>query len=148
MGPNGIITMNPEIIRKIKLLQDYFNDLAPYVAMGTGEILENKEKLAAMERYFLLMADEAFDVNAALAYQLGNKIPESNKSTFFELADLKILDRDFAEKIADSAKTRNQLTHDYDKVQDRIMVDDMKKFVEMYKEYLKILIEKFVTKEL
>ena len=93
------------------------------------------------------MADEAFDVNAALAYQLGNKIPESNKSTFFELADLKILDRNFAEKIADSAKTRNQLTHDYDKVQDRIMVDDMKKFAEMYKEYIKILIGKFVAKK-
>ena len=27
------------------------------------------------------------------------------------------------------------------------MVDDMKKFAEMYKEYIKILIEKFVAKE-
>ncbi len=139
--------MNPEIIKKIKLLQEYFNELAPYIAMPNEEILKNKEKLATVERYFLLMADEAFDVNSALAYQLGNKIPESNKSTFLELVELEILDREFADKIAQSAKTRNLLTHNYEKVQKSVLLEDMKKFAELYKEYIKILVNKFVTEE-
>ncbi len=134
-----------DTIRKISILQDYLNTLIPYAAIPKEDLLNNFEKLATMERYFLLMADEAFDVNSALAYQLGNKIPESNKSTFYEIADLKIITREFAEKISLSAKTRNQLVHDYEKVQKSVLVEEMKKFMELYKEYIKILVEKFVV---
>lgn len=121
------------------------NTLIPYTLIPTVELISNLEKLATMERYFLLMADEAFDVNSALAYQLGDKIPESNKSTFYEIADLKIITREFADKISLSAKTRNQLVHDYEKVQKSVLIEEMKKYVELYKEYTKILIEKFVA---
>lgn len=134
-----------DTIRKISILQDYLNTLIPYAAIPTEDLLNNFEKLATMERYFLLMADEAFDVNSALAYQLGNKIPESNKSTFYEIADLKIITREFADKISLSAKTRNQLVHDYEKVQKSVLIEEMKKSMELYKEYIKILVEKFVV---
>jgi len=90
------------------------------------------------------MVDETFDINSALAYQLGNKIPESNKSTFYAVADLNIITQEFADKISLSAKTRNNLVHDYEKVQKKVLIEDMKRFTELYKEYVKILIEKFV----
>lgn len=136
-----------DTIRKINILREYLNTLIPYTLIPTVELISNLEKLATMERYFLLMADEAFDVNSALAYQLGDKIPESNKSTFYEIADLKIITREFADKISLSAKTRNQLVHDYEKVQKSVLIEEMKKYVELYKEYTKILIEKFVVAE-
>lgn len=136
-----------DTIRKINILREYLNTLIPYTLIPTVELISNLEKLATMERYFLLMADEAFDVNSALAYQLGDKIPESNKSTFYEIADLKIITREFADKISLSAKTRNQLVHDYEKVQKSVLIEEMKKYVELYKEYIKILIEKFVVAE-
>jgi uncharacterized protein YutE (UPF0331/DUF86 family) len=139
--------INDDIKRKIAILQGYLNTLIPYAELPTEELLKNIEKLSTMERYFILMADEAFDVNGALAYQLGNNIPESNESTFLELVDLNILDRGFAEKIAESAKTRNRLVHNYEKVQKSVMIEDMKRFTEMYKEYIKILTLKFVAKE-
>ncbi len=64
-------------------------------------LLQNKEKLASRERFFQLIADEAFDTNSAIAYQLGNQIPESNKSTFCALPDMGILlDKKFVGKIA------------------------------------------------
>jgi uncharacterized protein YutE (UPF0331/DUF86 family) len=134
-----------DTIRKIGILQDYLNTLIPYAVISTVELLDNPEKLAAMERYFLLMADEAFDVNSTLAYQLGNKIPESNKSTFYEIANLGIISREFADEISLSAKTRNNLVHDYEKVQKSTLIEEMKKYTELYKKYVKILIEKFVA---
>jgi uncharacterized protein YutE (UPF0331/DUF86 family) len=134
-----------DTIRKINILREYLNTLIPYTLIPTIELLANPEKLAAMERYFLLMTDEAFDVNSALAYQLGDKIPESNKSTFYEIADLKVITREFADMIALSAKTRNQLVHDYEKVQKSVLIEEMKKYVELYKEYIKILVGKFVV---
>ncbi|TSC67746.1 MAG: hypothetical protein CEO19_74 [Parcubacteria group bacterium Gr01-1014_73] len=136
-----------ETIRKINVLREYLNTLLPYTTLPDKDLLSNLEKLSTMERYFILMADEAFDVNSALAYQLGDKIPESNKSTFYEIVDLDIISREFADKISLSAKTRNQLVHNYEEVQKSMLVKEMKKFAELYKEYIKILIEKFVTKD-
>ncbi|MBI2627469.1 DUF86 domain-containing protein [Candidatus Nomurabacteria bacterium] len=134
-----------DTIKKIAVIQDYLNALALYLKIPTEELLENNEKRAAMERYFILMADEAFDINSALAYQLGNRIPESNKSTFYEIANLDIISREFADEISLSAKTRNNLVHDYEKVQESVLIEEMKKYAELYKKYVKILIEKFVA---
>lgn len=134
-----------DTIKKIAVIQDYLNSLILYTILPTEELLINKEKLAAMERYFILMADEAFDINSALAYQLGNKIPESNRSTFYEIADLEIISREFADEISLSAKTRNNLVHDYEKIQKSALIEEMKKYTELYKKYAKILIEKFVV---
>ena len=106
-----------------------------------------KEKLASMERFFQLMADEAFDTNSAIAYELGNEIPESNRSTFIVLSDLGVLERNFAEKIAGSAGVRNAIIHDYEKLQKKKLIEDIKKFVELYKEYIKILINRFVQEK-
>ena len=139
--------MDPELKRKIQRLQGYFNDLSPYLNIDTDGLLGNKEKLASMERFFQLMADEAFDANSAIAYQLGNEIPESNRSTFLALSDLGVLEKDFAEKIAGSAKVRNDIIHDYEKLQKKKLIEDIKKFAELYKEYIKILILRFVEEK-
>lgn len=63
--------------------------------------------------WFQLMVDEAVDINTALIYQLRGKVPDSYKSTFYELVSLDILEKSFAEKIAESVKVRNQMIHDY-----------------------------------
>ncbi|MDE2188548.1 MAG: DUF86 domain-containing protein [Patescibacteria group bacterium] len=140
-------TIHEDVVKKITLLQGYLKVVSDYAATPTEELLKNIEKLSTMERYFILMADEAFDINSAIAYQLGNKIPDSNRSTFYEVATLGIITSDFAEKISLSAWTRNNLVHDYEHIQKSQIVADMKKYTELYKEYTKILIEKFVAKK-
>ena len=112
--------------------------------MDTDVLLGNKEKLASMERFFQLMADEAFDANSAIAYKLGNELPESNRSTFLALSELGVLEKDFAENIAGSAKVRNDIIHDYEKLQKKKLIEDMKKFAELYKKYIALLIKKFI----
>ncbi len=97
-----------------------------------------------MERMFLLMVDEAIDINVALAYQLGGKIAESNRSTFLELVPLGIIDEPFAIRIGESAKVRNQLTHRYEELQKAEAVEAMKKFAAMYTEYTALLIKKLI----
>ena len=144
MGASSMININTEIIKKIETIKEYLSVVVQYTVLSKDELLKNIEKLSTMERHFQLMADQAFEINSVLAYQLGNKIPESNKSTFYELADLNIIDKHFAEKIAESAKIRNSLIHSYEKVQKSVLIDEIKKFTEMYKEYISILIKKFM----
>ena len=135
---------NPELEKRILRMRDYLEKLAAYILLEQKELLKNDEKLLAMERLFLLVVDEAIDINAAIVYQMGGSIAESYKSTFYELVPLKIIDLELAEKIAESAKIRNQLTHDYDKLQKKDAVEAIKKFHPLFKEYLRVLIGKFV----
>lgn len=137
--------IKPELEKRILRLRDYLEKLSPYVSLEQKKLLENDEKLLAMERLFLLVVDEAIDINAAIIYQLGGQIAESYKSTFHELVPLKVIDFELAEKIGESAKIRNQLTHDYEKLQKKDAIEAIKKFHPLFKEYLTILIEKFVT---
>src|SRR3989338_7950103 len=94
----------PIFKKKVDRLQEYISKLAPYVALDTAELLKNEEKRAAMERWFQLMVDEAVDINASLAYQLGGKVADSYKSSFHELVPLGVIDNNFATQIAESAK--------------------------------------------
>ena len=109
--------IHQEVKRKIALLQEYFEKVNKYLSVPIDEILANEEKRAAMERWFLLMVDEANDINAALIYQLGTDIPETAKEMFLKLPSLQIIDQDFANKIAESIWVRNELTHNYEKRQ-------------------------------
>ena len=135
---------NPELEKRILRMRDYLEKLAAYILLEQKELLKNDEKLLAMERLFLLVVDEAIDINAAIVYQMGGSIAESYKSTFYELVPLKIIDLELAEKIAESAKIRNQLTHDYEKLQKKDADEAIKKFQPLFKEYLRVLIGKFV----
>ena len=134
--------ISSDIQKKVVQLQEYMDKLSEYAAFSTDEVLMDEQKRLAMERLFLLMVDEAVDINAAVAYQLGGRIAESYKSSFHELVPLHLLAPGFAEKIAESAKIRNQLTHDYETLQKREAIENMKKFYELYKEYVRVLIEK------
>ncbi len=148
MGQDYLIFMiQNDTKQKIGILQNYLSKVISYTVLPIEELTNNFEKLSTLERLFILMADEAFDINSALSYQLGNKISESNKSTFYEIADLKIITQEFADKISQSAKVRNNLVHNYENVQKKAMVEDMRKFVELYTEYVSILIEKFVKND-
>jgi uncharacterized protein YutE (UPF0331/DUF86 family) len=133
----------PIFKKKVDRLQEYISKLAPYAILDTDLLLKNEEKRVAMERWFQLMVDEAVDINAFLVYQIGGKVADSYKSSFHELVPLSIIDSTFAEKIADSAKIRNQMTHDYEKLQYMELVESMKKNFELYKEYVKIIVSKF-----
>lgn len=136
--------IHPIIRQKIQVFQGYMNDLAPYASLSAHELMDSKEKRTLAERYFQLMVDEAIDINASLSYQLGGKVADAYKSTFFELVPLGIIDQSFAESISESAKIRNQLTHDYDKLSPAAVVESIQKFFGLYKTYAKILVEKFM----
>lgn len=76
-------------------------------------------------------------------FRIITKNRKTNKSTFYNLVDLNILENSFAEKISNSAKIRNQIVHEYEKLSKEDVILNIKKYYELYREYLKILIEKF-----
>lgn len=89
--------------------------------------------------------DEAVDINTLIIADSTQESPENYRSTFYGLSELGLLDHTFADTISFSAKLRNQIVHDYDKVQRSVMIEDIKKFILLYEKYIATLIEKFVA---
>lgn len=134
------------LLRKIEKFREYLAKLDPYTKTESSVLLENEEKRVAMERWFQLLVDEAVDVNAMIISMLAEKSPESYKSSFYDLADLGVIKADFAEKIANSAKIRNQLIHDYEVMQKKDVIENIKHFYPLFVEYATIIIGRFVEK--
>ncbi len=59
------------------------------------------------------------------------------------MAEKKFLERNFAEKISLSVKTGNQIVHDYEFVKKQTLIGDVRKYIDLYKEYLKMVSVKF-----
>lgn len=133
----------PEIIKKIDLLREYLGELRPYVVLDAEAILANKEKILSMERLFQLVVDEAADINSYIAFQVLDKVPESYRSSFHVLSEGKILDQELVDRISESARIRNQIVHDYEKLQKKDGIEAIKKFFPLYEKYLDVLVRKF-----
>lgn len=133
----------PEIIKKIDLLREYLIELRPYVVLDAEAILANKEKILSMERLFQLAVDEAADINSYIAFQVLDKVPESYQSSFHVLSEGKILDQELVDRISESARIRNQIVHDYEKLQKKDGIEAIKKFFPLYEKYLDALVRKF-----
>lgn len=148
MRSNNVYDMvHPTIQRKISLLQDYYTQFEPYAALDAALIVGNQEKQAAMERIFMLMAETAAEVAGSLAYQLGNKVAETNRSAFLELVSLGVIDEPLATRIGESVKVRNDLAHRYEGMQKAAAVEAMKRFADLYREYTTVLIKKFIPSQ-
>ena len=132
-----------EIKRKVDILRSYLEEMDRFLVVSDKDILADDMKLRAIERVFQLIVDEAVDINTLILADAVSQSPESYKSTFFMLADEKIIDRDLSEKISGSAKIRNQIVHDYEKISESDLIQKIKKFQPIYKEYLAVLIKKY-----
>ncbi|MBI2476239.1 MAG: DUF86 domain-containing protein [Candidatus Taylorbacteria bacterium] len=132
-----------EIAVKLDRLREYLKDLKPYVSLDTETVLSNKEKVLSVERLFQLVVDEAADINSHIAYQILDKVPESYRSSFHVLGEGKIFDPAFIDAISESARIRNQIVHDYEKLQKKDGVEAVKKFFPLYEKYLDVLVKKF-----
>lgn len=127
---------------KVRLLQKYLTELLPYAALPDDVLLnpESKEKLYTTERLFQLLVDEAVDTNSLLLQLKRNRVPETYVGTFSELPTVGILERSFADKLSGSVRIRNHIVHEYEDMKPSEVVGHIKRYTEMYKDYIKAVI--------
>lgn len=122
---------------KIRNIQEYLEEIKPIISTGTEEILSNIEKLRTLERNFQLIVDTAIDINMHFIAELELESPDSFQSTFDILGERKIIPYDFALKIAPAVGLRNKLVHQYEKVDRRFFIEQVKKEYQDFIEYIK-----------
>ena len=134
------------IHRKINFIIKDLKKLKPISLLSEKEYFKKIDYEILTERYLERIIIRMIDINYHLVVATGNPPPKDYFNSFIELGRLKILPRDFAQKIAQYAGLRNRLVHEYNNLDEKKVYKAMKQSIKDFPKYLKY-IEKFINKK-
>lgn len=130
--------MSKELIeKKLDQIQALIEQLTGILTRPFSEFHTDLLAVRAAERNFQLLADIASDINGQIILERDKPTPDTYRQSFLYLGREKILPMALAETLAESAKLRNILVHEYDFEEDyQKFYESAKKFLPAYREYL------------
>lgn len=126
---------------KLSYIQKYLSELSPLLVPSTKEILARKTEMHAVERLVQLIVDAAVDINTLIIEQEKFQSSEDYQGTFTILGEHGILPYELATSIAPSVGLRNALVHVYEKLDPERVVNDTKRNIDQYHQYVKHIFE-------
>jgi len=135
------------ITRKILLVVRDLDALRPIAAQARDAYLSSGLDEAAAERYLARLIGRMIDVHYHLLTESGQPPPSDYHASFVRLADLGVLDREFAVRIAGCAGLRNRIVHEYDDLDPSKVFDALQAAMEDIPQYL-ARVNDFITRSL
>lgn len=105
---------NELILKKLEQIKELVNELERLLSVSFDAFIKDLVTLRAAERNFQLIVDTASDINTQILVERGSKTPDTYRESFTELEKEGILSHELVRKLAESAKVRNILVHEYD----------------------------------
>ena len=135
------------IKRKIKLIEEDLLRLKQLEKFTMDEIASDFYKYCTAERLLEVIIMRSVDINSHVIARLGTGIERARgyMDTFLILGDMEILPQKFAKEIAGSAKFRNILAHEYDKIEMDQVYNSIGEGLKDFKKYCKHIL-KFLDK--
>lgn len=128
--------LDKELIkRKINRVENYVKELEPILALNANEIPKDAFKLRTLERNFQLIVDTVLDINTHIIAAENLQAPDDMTETFFILGKAGILPTDFVDKIYPVVGLRNKVVHDYEIIDIKKIVKDVKEGISQFGEY-------------
>jgi uncharacterized protein YutE (UPF0331/DUF86 family) len=114
------MTVDRELVtRKLLLIARDLDQLQAIAAKDAASFLGSEFDQAVAERLLERMIGRMIDVNYHLLTESGNAPPFDYHASFLRLVEIKVLDPDFASRIARCAGLRNRLVHEYEEIDPR-----------------------------
>lgn len=114
------MTIDAELVtRKIVLITSDIEALRPICGKGLDQYLSASLDQAVVERYLERAIGRMIDINYHLLTESGHPPPPDYHASFVRLVELKVLEREFASRIARAAGLRNRIVHEYDALDQR-----------------------------
>ncbi len=134
------------IRKKLGVIIECLKALAPLRKMSGDEYLADVYKRKAAERLLQEMIEAAIDINTHVLVNTGNPAPDDYYESFIKLGDIGVIPKDLAEKLAPSAGLRNRLVHEYDAIEDPIVLKAIGTAEDLYPKYVKE-IEGYISRD-
>ena len=129
------------ILTKLGYIEEYLGKLEPLLSLPTEQLLVDDLRLPVIERYLQLMIDTAIDINTLIIQVENLQASEDYQGTFAIMASSKVLPHELAFAMAPSVGLRNLLVHQYEKIDKKMMVNDAKRDIGQYRQYVKYVFE-------
>ena len=131
---------NEIIEKKLDQMKELLSEIRRLTGVPFGVFVKDLTVVRAAERNFQLIVDLASDINIQLLLESGKKTPDTYRQSFTDLGAAGIIDAQLAKKLADSAKIRNILVHEYDFEEDyEKFYSSAKGLLPSYDEYMKVI---------
>ena len=139
--------VNEEVIlRKIKRLQEYVNELRQAKDITWEKYNNNIRDRAFVERYVHIAIQSVFDIaNHIISYE-GWKEPDTYREIFAILASHGVLPEDRVSGFQNMASFRNMLVHHYEKIENELVFSIFKNKLEDFDFFQKKVLE-YINKE-
>ena len=127
------------IKRKLAVIVQSLRALEPVVGLGVEEYRQNIFQRKGTERLLQELIEAAIDINIHIITQLGEVAPDDYYHSFIKLAEKGVISMKLAQQIAPSAGLRNRLVHEYDVIDDTIVLQSVAKCQQQYPLYIKAI---------
>jgi len=127
------------IRRKLINLSEYIEELEPFLQYSYEQYISNYFIKRTGERLIQLIVENMVDINSILISEMNHAPSKDYYSSFEIIGKLGVIPINFATELAPCTGMRNRLVHEYDKIQDRIVFDSIKKVIEMVNMYIEYI---------
>lgn len=128
------------IIKKLEQLEALLHELEDWLKNPFDNFCKETVVVRGTERNFQLVVDIACDINVHILLERNVSAPDTYSQSFIAMAKIKIISFALAESLAEGAKLRNILVHEYDFIEsDEKFYHSAKRLVPLYKEYSAII---------
>lgn len=132
------------IQEKINLITRDSGDLAQFADYTFDEVAKDSFKYAAIKNFLMEIIGRGLDINNHLIAELskqGTRTPLSYHETFLMLIELKVLPKEFGEKIAESAGFRNAIVHMYNNLDKQTVYKTIGEAINQYSQYCRYILD-------
>ena len=120
------MTVDRELVtRKLLLITHDLDAATPFATKPVSTFLESRVDQAVVERMLERMIGRMIDVTYHLITECGHPPPSDYHACFLKLAELGIVDHEFARRIARCAGLRNRLVHEYEEIDPRKVFESL-----------------------
>ena len=136
--------LNHELLeRKISLILQDLEQLRELAKLGLSQYLADFRNEILAERYLERIIGRVIDINFHIVAEQSLSVPTNYYTSFTQLVELKILDRDSATRYAKLAGLRNRLAHEYNRIDEKIiyralkdLVTELPRYIEAVKDFI------------
>jgi uncharacterized protein YutE (UPF0331/DUF86 family) len=125
------------VISKIETIVSNIDKLKRFQFISLKEYLSNEDWMDLSHLYMQLIYQAAIDANEHILKEGFQLTAKNYQDSFIKMGECKILTAELVEIIADSAKLRNVLVHQYDKINYTILFGAISKTLSDYPIYIK-----------
>jgi uncharacterized protein YutE (UPF0331/DUF86 family) len=111
------------IMRKLSELEEYLNQVREFASIKREEYSEDWKVQRIIERTLQMMVELAVDISAHLISDKRLRVPTGYADTFKVLFEGGLINQGLYQVLAQMAKFRNIVVHQYDQIDDTIVVD-------------------------